>query len=916
MKLLQRFILAVIASSAIPFIACATHNRAGEIHIRQIGPLEVEATIITWTKASSVNADRDTLTLKWGDGKRQTVWRVNGGGKGVILPNDIKYNLYVARHKYAGSATYRISMSDPNRIGGIINVDPPSSDNVPFHIETTYTFQDPQFGGYNTTPYLEQPPIDNACVGKLFKHSPNANDVDGDSLSYKLIVPLMDLKRPVPDYSFPNQVSPGPDNTLTLNERTGEILWSSPKVAGDYNLAFIVVSWRGGIPIDTTIRDMQIFVGICNNDPPKVETIRKICVIAGQSIEFPVTATDPNPGDFVQLTAKGGPLNDTIFANPATFTVPKGNLKPPVKGVFRWSTKCEHISNQPYSVVFKAVDSLDRVTPRLADLANVEIKVVGPPPEDVKAVSLANNVEISWGKPYFCENAPNKYFYGFSVWRREGSNPFMLDTCNPGLAGKGYTELIFLTKQMKDGRYVFVDNKVERGRTYCYRILAKFTRISPNGYPYNLVESLPSEEVCVQLPRDLPLITNVSIDKTNFTLGEIGVRWSKPVAEDLDTLKNPGPYRYQLLRAPGFGPGALQEVPGASFVKNNFWQANDTFFVDRDLNTLGQPWRYQVAFYTRGLSTPLGLTNTASSVFLNIISTDDTNILKWDERTPWSNYRYVVYRKAPGGQFDSIGTSIKREYIDDGLTNGKQYCYYVRSIGTYSIGGVIDPIFNNSQEVCGIPIDTVPPCAPTLTVGNLCNGEPAIQPDPPYENVLRWNNPNRTCARVDDVDTYRIWFAEEEGKPLNPLQTIRGADNTTFTHLLPDALSGCYAVTALDSVGNESRKSPTVCVDNCPTYQLPNVFTPNGDGANDLFIPFKNWRFVERIELQIFNRWGNLVFETQDPDINWNGTNRSGDELADGTYFYVCKVYEKRVEGVVLRPDLLSGFVELIRGRR
>ena len=58
-----RQLFTLLAGLLIPAFAFATHNRAGEIHIRQIGPLTIEATIITWTKASSVNADRDTLIL-------------------------------------------------------------------------------------------------------------------------------------------------------------------------------------------------------------------------------------------------------------------------------------------------------------------------------------------------------------------------------------------------------------------------------------------------------------------------------------------------------------------------------------------------------------------------------------------------------------------------------------------------------------------------------------------------------------------------------------------------------------------------------------------------------------------------------------------------------------------------------------
>ncbi len=906
--LLPLFALLFLAPEAL----FATHNRAGEIHVAQIGPLRVRATIITWTKTSSVNADRDTLEINWGDGFIQKVSRSNNGGQGQPLPNDVKYNVYIAEYTYPGPGTYKISMTDMNRNGGIRNVNYPASDNIPFHIETTYTFQDPQFDGINTTPYLLQPPIDNACVGKAFRHNPNASDPDGDSLSYQLIVPLQGLGTNVQNYVWPQNIMPGSNNALQMNPITGDILWLSPQEAGEYNIAFIVVSWRDGEPIDTTIRDMQIFVSACNNNPPDVATIDKICVVAGDTIEFLVTGTDPDSNK-VRLTALGAPL--TSQYSPATFTTPGQHLPPTVTGTFKWATTCEHISNQPYSVVFKATDTLS--TPQLADLKTVQIKVVGPAPIDVQAEAHQTNVDISWEKPYKCEDAAGNYFFGFSVWRREGSNPFVIDTCTPGLAGKGYKELIVVTKKMQNGRYWFNDTNVERGRTYCYRVLAKFARLSAQGYPYNLVESLASEEVCVQLPRDLPLITNVSVETTDAATGKMKIAWSKPIAADLDTVVNHGPYRYQLLRGTGFTGGTLQALPAANFVANSFWQANDTIFeFDQSLNTLGTPYHYRVDFYANG-DVLLGSTNVASSVFLTANPSDKTNLLSWQEIVPWGNYRYVIYRKNDATQlFDSIGISSTQKYEDRGLINGKEYCYYVKSIGTYSIGGVVEPIINHSQQTCSVPTDIIPPCPPTLLVKNLCDISNSPPSGPPYYNNLSWTNPNTACDGADDTDFYRIWYAPTEGETLTPLATQDGAGNITFTHSLDVGLAGCYAVSAIDSVGNESVLSNIVCVDNCPKYELPNVFTPNGDNANDLFTPFPGWRFISEVDFQVFNRWGNLVFNTSEPVLNWDGRDSQGKELSEGTYLYVCRVYESRVGGTVLRPDILSGYIELIRSQR
>jgi len=146
------------------------------------------------------------------------------------------------------------------------------------------------------------------------------------------------------------------------------------------------------------------------------------------------------------------------------------------------------------------------------------------------------------------------------------------------------------------------------------------------------------------------------------------------------------------------------------------------------------------------------------------------------------------------------------------------------------------------------------------------------------------------------------------------------ATDTVFTHTLTTSLAGCYAIKAVDRVGNVSRYSNVFCIDNCPLYQLPNTFTPNGDGANDVFHPFLPYRFVPKIEMKIFNRWGDKVFETEDPYIGWDGTDqKTGKPLSDGVYLYAGFYYEERLGGWVKKPlsgeKKGGGFIHLIRGK-
>ncbi|MBK8565426.1 MAG: gliding motility-associated C-terminal domain-containing protein [Saprospiraceae bacterium] len=913
----------------------ATHNRAGEIIVEQINGCSsntVRATIRTYTKTSSENADRDSLLLCWGDAAKTCVQvpRMNGNQPdpnfppiGQPLENDVKRNIYVAEFTYDGPGRYTISMTDPNRNEFILNVNPPASDAVKFHLQTTFTLFNGQFEGCNRSPILEVEPIRYACKGETFIHNPGAFDPDGDLLTYELIVPMQGPNSPVPNYIWPQNVG-NSGCCLDINNQNGTITWNTPQVLGEYNIAMIIISWRNGVPIDTMVRDMQILVEECMDNKAPVIAIENttICVVAGEVVEFTVTATDPNPGDKIKLSALGQPFNMEI--SPAE-NVEDWRLSPtpaaefqtqPVTKTFRWRTTCEHISDLPYTVVFTAEDDFvipntNGLTTGLATLKAVQIKVVGPPPSDVQAVPTADRITVSWQKPYVCEDAADDFFFAFSIWRRIGSNPFDVD-CKPGLDGQGYTK-IGNSLSEQNGRYVFKDNEVERGRTYCYRVLGVFARRTDSGHPYNAVESLASEEICIQLKLDVPLLTNVSVLETATSNGVIEVKWVKPLAEDLDTLLNPGPYRYELKRATGINGTNFTTI--ATFNSQTFWQLNQLQYLDQapELDTKGSPYTYKIDFFVNNESQPVGNSPAASSVWLQIEPTDNRNILSFVYNVPWTNTGFTVYRQN-GTAWDQIAITPDSVYVDTGLLNGREYCYYVQSEGTYNVVGVPSPLFNLSQENCSTPIDNVAPCPPIVAVSNICNSGESCQEVDELGNDLKWNNPMSICSETDDVVSYRVYFKPNEAGAFSLLYEINESGDTTYFHPRTklEGLVGCYAITALDTFLNESEFSNIICTDNCPFYTLPNAFTPNDDGKNELFIPYP-YCFVESIDLKVFNRWGELVFTATDPNISWDGKNLNGKELADGTYYYTCRVFEQRVTGIEPSPNLLRGYIDIIR---
>lgn len=79
--------------------------------------------------------------------------------------------------------------------------------------------------------------------------------------------------------------------------------------------------------------------------------------------------------------------------------------------------------------------------------------------------------------------------------------------------------------------------------------------------------------------------------------------------------------------------------------------------------------------------------------------------------------------------------------------------------------------------------------------------------------------------------------------------------------------------------------------------KTPNVFSPNGDGANDTYkLVGLYQRCFDVLNAQIFNRWGRLVYETNLPNFEWDGKNFNGKELEQGTYYIVLQGFFGKTE--------------------
>lgn len=855
---MKRFIILVILATISVSNIYATHNRAGQIIYRHISGYTYEIEIWTYTYTKS-SADRDSLTLDLGDGSSMILPRI----RKTTLPNFYYENVYRGRHTFPGPGTFILVVEDPNRNEGVLNI--PNSVNVKFALTTVLQIN--PFLGNNNAPILYTRPIDKAAVGQVFIHNPGAYDPDGDSLSYKMDTCRFDNGAKIPGFSLPPST-----NSIYVNPTTGDLVWDTPTQVGIYNVAMRIEEWRDNVIISNVIRDIQIEVEETDNQPPVLDPVENLCVVAGDFIQFDVHASDPD-SDFVFLEATGAPF--FVDISPATFPdsiQALGN----VTGTFKWQTVCEHISNADYNVTFKATDDNPEVN--LTDYQTMKIKVIGPAVQFTSIENSNTNVILKWEKST-CSNAT-----GYKIYRRNQTDNFVVGDCQTGIPDEWGYELI---KEIDNPNTDFyVDSHVTPGFNYCYRIVTVYN---------NDIEGQPSEKECIEIAEGVPILTLASVLETDISNGEIRVEWINPI--NFDTIAYQGPFRYLLeISHDLYGLNYSEPIIYDGISVNNY--------NDIDINTTDNPTCYRLTLQNfdtvSNAFKNIGYPAIAASPYLRIESANRRNDLYIDENVPWDNTEYTIFRlNETTGNFDSIGVTNSKHYRDANLINLKEYCYKVRTKGFYSADSLSDlEIINFTQINCGTPVDTIPPCCPDFTVESECDL---------FRNVIRWSMPADSCyAGLDEV---QLLYSNRQFDD-NPEQiaTLTASD-TTFYHYPDITLAGCYSFSAIDSAGNQAICKTIQCIDICSYYELPNIFTPNADNINDLYHPYP-YKFVESVDMKIYNRWGDLVYETTDPDINWDGKNiNSGNLVPEGVYYYICDVYEERLTGLEARN--ISGFIHI-----
>lgn len=261
---------------------------------------------------------------------------------------------------------------------------------------------------------------------------------------------------------------------------------------------------------------------------------------------------------------------------------------------------------------------------------------------------------------------------------------------------------------------------------------------------------------------------------------------------------------------------------------------------------------------------------------------------------------YVIFRSSNGenGPWDTLakytpanlqGTILKHQ---DNINTNQIHFYKLQMINTCDV-----PFFKES---------------------NLCSNMLGFaESHPNLTHSIRWTNYKYWVGGVDFYEVHRLlgkddmrigvipygdtnfvddmkafFMSPEYAISINP-STYNPTTPTPNEFFQQPVIDGkvCYYIRAAETNNNPigvvgKSNSDIFCLDLPPVVWIPNAFSPNNDGLNDVFMPFTTYSGWSNYQLFIYNRFGEPIFYTENPKEGWDGKNLSGKAIPPAIYIY------------------------------
>lgn len=237
-----------------------------------------------------------------------------------------------------------------------------------------------------------------------------------------------------------------------------------------------------------------------------------------------------------------------------------------------------------------------------------------------------------------------------------------------------------------------------------------------------------------------------------------------------------------------------------------------------------------------------------------IVGPDNDNVeLRWTQDPAFVAATYSISKSA-NGNFGPPVSSTTTNYVDDEYLNEVVSCYKI-----------------NYTDACNNKSPVSVDACPIKLVGTL---QPNNAVNLSWSAYGGWKN---------GVNRYVVEKYNDQGQLLF---TVNAGTATTYVDNTQDLSNqiAVYRITAFaNQAGIVSSVSNTFTIIKEPNLFYPTAFTPNADGLNDIFNVFG--QFITTFEMRIFNRWGEMMYVTDDLTRGWDGTFK-GSLMPEGTYVF------------------------------
>ncbi len=383
-----------------------------------------------------------------------------------------------------------------------------------------------------------------------------------------------------------------------------------------------------------------------------------------------------------------------------------------------------------------------------------------------------------------------------------------------------------------------------------------------------------------------------------------------------------------------------------SSTANYEWSIEDAIIIEPTSDTEKEVYWTSAGEKTVSLTISENGCSTDTSATIEVFPTSEVNLSEtFCDNATWNNQNITesgTYTYLTNNMFGCDSLVILEATVNYSTSSTESFTTcdsYFWNNQTYTASGSYDFITTNSVGCDStVTLDLIIHYSDSLTlVEEVCdeyiapNGDELVESGS-YEYLFQTVNGCDSLVILDltvyETPTPSISATPETGyAPLEVVFTNSSTDDGTTFWMFGDGteymdneanVSHTYnepgeyiAIIEMDNNGCSNADLITITV--IPpevSFDLPNVFTPNGDGVNDLF-HLINTDAIDNLssfEISIVNRWGNTIQVFDDQNFNWDGRTASGDNCSEGVYFYYIKAV--RSDGFEM---IKNGFVHLVR---